>query len=133
MSNIRTPRVILVAVLTLAVLVAAGCSADAKQRLMGHWVASATDGKAGTLSDLTLAPDGTFLYAGKNAYGGTVRFAGTYSLGKSGDGPWITLVYHDFPDKPVTWFYEVTGDTLRASVKAGNLKNGSAMEFTRQQ
>jgi hypothetical protein len=131
----RMPHTRLIAVLLLASLfgaLSAGCSADAKQQLIGHWVAGATSGKAGTLSDLTLASDGTFLYEGKNALGGTVRFAGTYALGNASEGPWIELVYHDFPDKPITWFYKVDGTKLSVSTQAGNLKNGSAMEFTKQ-
>jgi hypothetical protein len=109
----------------------AGCSASPQKRLEGRGVADSTSGKKGTLSDLTLSPDMTFQYAGQNAYGGTVRFGGTWKTGGSAQGPTITLVYHDFPDKPVTWFYEVASDTLRVSTQPGNLKNGSALVFMR--
>jgi hypothetical protein len=109
-----------------------GCGDNGKRALVGHWVASSTAGKPGKLSDLTIAEDGTFLYAGQNAYGGTVRFAGTYELGSAKDGPWIKLVYHDFPNRPITWFYKRDGNSLAVSVAPNDLKTGTAMVFTKQ-
>jgi len=57
---------------------------------------------------------------------------GVYETGDSQDGPWIRLVYHDFPDRNITWFYRVEGDRLTVSALPANLKNGTALEFTRR-
>lgn len=130
----RTPLAALVALAMVGALLAgalSGC-ASGKQSLVGTWVASAATGKAANLSDLTLAADGTFKFVGKNALGGKVTFAGTYAMAKSSQGPTVTLTYHDFPSSPVVWFYAVDGKTLKVSNLPGNLKNGTALEFTRQ-
>ncbi len=109
----------------------AGCS-GAKQKLVGSWVAATNAGKPGSLSDLTIAGDNTFLYAGKNAFGSSVRFGGKYTLGSSKAGPWIRMVYDDFPDRPIVWFYKVNGRWLEVSTVAADLKNGTAMALSRQ-
>ena len=131
----RSRRIALVMVALLATgLLAgvAGCSAGAKRGLVGNWVADANANKPGKLFDLTIAADGTFFYSGKNALGGGVRFGGKYALGSSGSGPWIKLVYNDFPDRPITWFYKLSGNKLAVSTAPGDLKSGTAMVLTRQ-
>jgi hypothetical protein len=129
----RASAVLLIAVAVGAALALGGCSAAAKPSLVGSWHAADTAGKAGSLSDLTLQADGHFFYAGRNALGGPVRFGGTYRTGVQNGAPWIGLAYDDFPGKPTIWFYKLEGTKLTVSTVQGNLTNGSALVFARQQ
>ena len=123
----------LLAMLVAIAVMAAACTSPApKPSLEGSWVAQDTAGKSGTLSDLILAADGTFTYTGLNALGVPVRFAGTYQKGTSGVAPWIRLTYADFPDRPTKWFYRLEPQRLTVSTAVGNLRNGSALVFTRR-
>ena len=115
----------------LACLLALGACGP-KPTLAGTWEAQAASGKPASLSTLTLRPDGTFRYAGKNALGGPVAFGGTYRVGRTPSGPTLTLVYADFPNNPVTWYYALSQDELRVSTLLGDLKNGTALTFQRQ-
>ena len=114
----------------VCVLAMSGCGP--KPTLVGRWEAQATSGKRASLSTLTLESDGTFRYAGKNALGGPVAFGGTYKLARTPSGPTLTLVYADFPNTPVTWYYALSRDELRVSTVLGDLKNGTALTFQRQ-
>jgi hypothetical protein len=91
-----------------------------------------TSGKAASLSELTLAQDGTFTYGGRNAHGVPVTFSGRYDMGTEQRGPWIRLTYSDFPDRPTVWFYRLAPDTLTVSAVRGDLSNGTALVFTRR-
>ena len=125
-------RALLVVLAAIAVMAVACTSPAPKPSLEGSWVVQDTAGKPGTLSDLTLAADGTFTYAGLNALGSPVRFAGSYQKGTSGAAPWIRLTYADFPDRPTRWFYRLEPQRLTVSTAVGNLRNGSALVFTRR-
>jgi hypothetical protein len=111
-----------------------GCSAKrpAPPSVVGSWQIAESAGDAGKLFDLTLAQDGTFIYAGKNALGAPVRFLGTYTMGSSTDGQWMRLVYHDRPSDPTVWFYRVDDKQLTVSTQPGNLDNGTALVFNRK-
>jgi hypothetical protein len=95
-------------------------------------VAQSSKGQPANLSDLTLTADGKFTYGGQNALGGPVKFAGTYNTGRSDLGPWIQLVFADYTDRQTVWYYTVSDKELAVSAIPGNLKNGSALVFTRQ-
>ena len=125
----RTPLLLALAAL---VLFAVACTPAAKPSLVGTWVSKDSSGKSANLSDLTLKADGTFEYAGKNALGGPVKFAGTYQTGTTTEGPWLRLTYSDFPDRSTLWFYRLEPTQLTVSAVAGDLANGSALVFTRR-
>jgi hypothetical protein len=126
----------MVAMLIAALLIAGpvGCSAKkpAAPSVVGSWQIAESAGDAGKLFDLTLAQDGTFIYAGKNALGAPVRFLGTYTMGKSADGEWLRLSYNDRPGDPTVWFYRVDDKQLAVSTQPGNLDNGTALVFIRK-
>lgn len=130
-ARIALAAFVCAALFALALL--SGCSAeDPASKLVGEWSAPATADKPANLSDLTLKADKTFVHVGKNALGGKVTFMGVYETGTSKEGPWVRLVYHDFPDRQVAWFYKIEGDKLYVSSLVGNLSNGTALEFTRK-
>ncbi len=134
MRSTRTSTLVTaLAVLSLALAVAllGGCARDPAERLVGQWQAPASANKPGNLSDLEINADKTFTHVGKNALGGKVTFMGVYQTGDSPDGPWVRLIYHDFPDRDITWYYQVDGDKLAVSALPANLKNGTALEFVR--
>jgi hypothetical protein len=127
--------VLLVGTLLIVALLGAtfaGCGPKAKPSIIGSWRAADTAGKSGTLSDLTLQPDGQFYYGGKNALGGSVRFGGRYRVGEDNGADWIRLDYDAYPGRPTLWFYKIEGTQLTVSTARGNLSNGSGLVFTRQ-
>jgi hypothetical protein len=131
----RARTVLLVGALLLVALMgvaAAGCGPKAKPSIVGSWRAADTADKSGTLSDLTLQPDGQFYYGGKNALGGSVRFGGRYRVGEEKGADWIRLDYDAYPGRPTVWFYKIEGTQLTVSTAQVNLTNGSGMVFTRQ-
>lgn len=125
-----TARTVALGLALAVILAVAGCAP--KARVVGTWEAPVTSGRAGTLSTLTLASDGGFRYGGKNAHGMAVAFTGTYSVGSTAGRPTMTLVYNDFPSRPVTWYYTVTPTTLTVSTELQNLTSGAALQFVRQ-
>jgi hypothetical protein len=132
----RAYKTLLIGALVIAAVLAAalsGCALKPKPSVVGTWRAADTAGKVGSLSDLTLRPDGQFYYAGKNALGGTVRFGGRYRVGVSNGADWIRLDYDAYPGKPTVWFYRIEGTQLTVSTVQGNLSNGAGLVFTRQQ
>ena len=134
-----TKRMTVVGVLLLSVLlVAGGCSAPKQeepvtaQSVVGLWTNAAIKGQPASLSELSLAEDGSFRHSGSNALGLPVTFGGRYAVGTSGEGSVVRLTYDDFPDKPTTWYFRLEDDRLTLAPSAVELGSEAAVVLTRE-
>jgi hypothetical protein len=123
----------------LAALLALGCAPKATpasvdtRALVGLWTDAEARGIAGRLDEIQFREDGSFRHSGNNALGKPVNFGGHYQASRSAEGPFLRLIYDDFPEQTTVWFYRLDGDKLTVAPRAAELGSANSITWMRAQ
>jgi hypothetical protein len=106
-------------------------SAAPAASVVGLWSVPYAKDREATLAEIGFGADGSFRHSGTNALGLPVNFQGRYVVGDSPQTPAIQLVYDDFPDKPVIWYYRLDKAGLTVAEDPSLLDSANAIHFQR--